>query len=144
MGAKMHKYMALLYIISLISCSNDIAWDFYDEGLTNMQIADQSYVEVGVNVESAPSNAVVDSAVIEVEIIHDDPFNLDIRLIHDDDTILVWDNNYPGGCQIYEPDLFYGKTANGYWALGICDSVNDGKEGVLKKFTLKIEFDHNF
>jgi subtilisin-like proprotein convertase family protein len=107
---------------------------------TDMTIFDLSCVEMRVGIVSAPSNAVVDSLRIELNITHEDYTNLDIKLIHDADSFLVWDNNYPGGVYEQSVDHFDGAPANGYWGIVICDSVPDGKEGRFKKLTLMINY----
>jgi subtilisin-like proprotein convertase family protein len=137
------NWLVTAYLVSTIflMCSDrSDDWDIYEEMNTDMVISDLSIAGIGANVVSAPGNAIVDSLRIELNITHEDYTNLDIKLIHDADSFLVWDNNYPGG--IYEQPVghFDGATANGYWGIAICDSVPDGKEGQLKKFTLTINY----
>jgi subtilisin-like proprotein convertase family protein len=115
-------------------------WDIYEEMDTNMAISDLSWTGLGVDIVAAPSNAVVDSLRIELNITHEDYTNLDIKLIHDADSFLLWDNNYPGGVYEQSVDHYDSATVNGYWGIVICDSVPDGKEGRFKKFTLMINY----
>ncbi len=142
-GAEMQKYLLLLcymIIIIIIGCStknND--WDFSEEMNTNMMINDLSIVELGITV-SESLGILVDSLIIEVNITHQDYSNLDIRLMHDTDTLLIWENNYPGGIQEYASDYFRGESVNGHWGLSVHDEVADGNEGWLKKFTLMIKY----
>lgn len=126
--------------IFLVCSDRSDDWDVYEEMNTDMIISDLSIIGIGADVASAPGNAVVDSLGIELNITHEDYANLDIKLIHDADSFLVWDNNYPGGVYEQSVDHFDGATANGYWGIAICDSVPDGKEGRLRKFTLMINY----
>jgi len=143
-GTEMQKYLLLLsymIIIIIIGCSTkDNDWDYYDEGLTEMQISDLSHIGVGHQLNSEPPEAIVDLVKMEISITHAEPSNLEIKLIYDYDTLLIWDNDYPGGIQELEPDYFVGKPANVYWGLSIYDEVEDGNEGWLKKFTLMIKY----
>ncbi len=139
----MKKWLLLIYwlfAVLFVECSKEsINWDFSEEMNTNMMINDLSIVELGITV-SESLGILVDSLIIEVNITHQDYSNLDIRLMHDTDTLLIWENNYPGGIQEHASDYFRGESVNGHWGLSVHDEVADGNEGWLKKFTLMIKY----
>lgn len=139
---KAERLVVTWVLVAIFLMCSDRAedWDIFEEMNTDMVISDHSSVGLGTDLVSAPSSAVVDSLRIELDITHEDYTNLGINLIHDTDTFLVWDNNYPGG--VYECAVVYfeGVTVNGYWGISVCDSVLDGKEGRLRKFTLMIKY----
>jgi subtilisin-like proprotein convertase family protein len=125
----------------LICCSRRIAgdWDVYEECNTNMQISDSAHVSIGVDLNYNPE-VFIDSMAIEVSLEHDKPSNLEIMLVHDVDTLLLWDNNYPGGTQVVGIDTLEGQPVSGNWMLCVFDDIVDGNEGWLKKFTLMIRY----
>ena len=129
----------IIFLIYACYCNNE-NWDYYDEGLCILEIGDLTLVVSGIFIESLPSEAIVDEIEIDVKIVHDEPSNLEISMIHDNDTTSVWENNFPGGTQRKSIESFVNTPANGYWALMIYDEVEDGKEGCLYKFSLKLNY----
>jgi len=88
-----------------------------------MLISDLSLIQVGCQITSEPPGVTVETVRIEVDIVHDAPSNLEIKLIPDNDTLFIWDNDYPGGIQELEPDYFVGRLVNGHWALSVYDEA---------------------
>jgi len=129
-------YMLLVALYS--GCGEN--WDFYGEDDLNYGINDLMGTTMGYRLELPINDATVDEAQVGMEIIHDMPSNLEIRMIHDNDTIILWENDYPGGEQIADLEAFINTPVNGTWDLSIFDGVADGNEGSLVKFSLGINY----
>ncbi len=135
----------LVFLITnlFLSCFSDREedfWDYKSEIGSGSPIRDLSGVSIGITVNSAGENAIVDSLKIRVNIEHEKPSNLIIKLYRNDDSIVAWGNNYLGGSQEYSTNYFNGKNANGNWGIMVYDSVADGNEGYLNGFTLMIKY----
>lgn len=133
-------FIQLIPLLMLICFCNNGDWDYYNEGLCTLEIGDLTLVVSGVVIDSLAPQAIVDEMEIDVKIIHDEPSNLNIRMIHDDDTISIWENDFPGGTQVKSVDSFINTPANGYWALMVYDEVEDGNEGCLYQFSLGFNY----
>jgi hypothetical protein len=134
--------VALMFVPFLLTCnSNRIPgdWDCYEEMNTDMAIGDDGGCGIGVGLSNGPPR-IIDSIAINVVLTHEKPSNMDIWVIHGADTLMLWDNDYPGGTQALSIDTLIGQKANVDWMFYFCDSVTDGNEGRLRQVTLMMRY----
>lgn len=134
--------VVLVFILITMDCNSHRIpgdWDCYEEMNTDMPIGDSTGCGIGVGLSNDP-DTLIDSIVINVVLTHDNPSDLDILLFHGTDTLLLWDNNYPGGTQTISVDTLIGQKANVDWMFSFFDEVVNGKEGKLKQVTLMIKY----
>lgn len=110
----------------------------YGENMTPVLISDFTWSYSQIIISGAPTGAEVDSVAIAVSITHSDPSDLDIWLESPDSTqLLIWDNNYPGGIEVFVTDFFAGKDVNGTWTLWVYDGYWGG-QGTLNSWAISI------
>jgi hypothetical protein len=99
----------------------------YGENLTSITIGANAYTYSAITISGAPSGAIVDSVSIIVSINHPSFDFLDIWLESpDDEQLLIWDSNYPGGTQSFTTDFFAGGEVNGVWQLVLYSQFTTG------------------
>lgn len=143
MNKRMIKWAYIFLLLLLLAdnqCFVENYWDYYYESLGHMEIGDLTRIESGIYIDSLPTTGTIYEVEISVDIIHTDPFNLDISMVYENDTVSVWKNNFPGGVQVQSIEAFNQSPANGYWSLIVYDEVEDSKEGCLNKFCLKFNY----
>jgi hypothetical protein len=134
--------VALMFVPFLLTCnSNRIPgdWDCYEEMNTDMAIGDNGGCGIGVDLSTRP-DTIIDSIAINVVLTHEKPSNMDIWLKYGPDSLLLWDNNYPGGTQSISVDTLIGQKANVMWMVYFYDQVPDGNEGRLRQVTLMMRY----
>lgn len=135
---------AWIFLLFIPSCSDESDnWDIFDEGLVTMEIVDLSPITIGYDLRDVPSNAIVDEVQIEIEIEHDMPSDLEITAIHEEDSVVLWNNDFPGGRQKVDIDQFIGVTAAGVWDFRIYDCVENGDEGNISRLSFGLNYSSN-
>lgn len=110
----------------------------HGENLTQYSIEVGQYTYSTIDISGAPSGATVDSVSITVNITHPVPSQLDISLVSPDNTtLLIWDNNYPGGTQSFETAYFAGEEVDGIWTLVVYGG-GVGTSGTLNAWEIEV------
>jgi len=91
-----------------------------------------------VDISGAPSQSIVDTVFVWVDITHSYPSDLIIQLRSPSNNVLVmWDRNYPGGFHGYETTYFSGETVNGTWTVEIYDAAS-ADEGYINECEVNV------
>ncbi len=114
----------------------------YVEGENNSSIPiyDLQWSSDPVNISGAPTQAVVDTVTIAVDITHSWPSDLIIELDSPSGkTLRIWEYDYPGGWAISSTTYFAGEQVNGTWTLRVYDD-SFGDEGTIDYFGIGINW----
>ena len=136
-----------MYMILVLACTSHDNWDFYEE-LPGSIIPDQGLIGFGYRILPEPADATVKRFRICINIAHDVPSSLKIIMVREyytlsdtlSDSLIIWDNDYPGNVQEVDLDHFTGVLVDADWDLTIHDKVVDGNVGELKNLALMIEY----
>ncbi|MGB3478375.1 MAG: hypothetical protein WBB67_04360 [bacterium] len=123
-------------------------WDYNEEIPTGFVVPDQGSIGFGTSINPDPPNANVARMRIFLDIIHDEPFTLDIMMVHHHypdtipppETLVIWDNDYPGDIQETDLEYFVGWLVEGRWGISIIDELEDSNSGLCNEFILMIEY----
>lgn len=126
----------------------DFRWDYNKEITAGFVVPDQGSIGVGTRINPEPSDARVARMRIFLDIIHDVPSSLDIAIVHDQfpdtmilpETLVIWDNDYPGDIQETDLEYFIGWPVEGNWGISIIDEVEDGNGALLSEFILMVRY----
>jgi len=140
--------LSILSIILVLTCTNHDNWDYNEEIATGFTIPDQGSLGIGTKINPDPQDAKIERLRIFVDIIHDDPSTLDVIMVHHHypdtipppETLVIWDNNYPGDIQETDLEYFVGWLVEGRWGIAIIDEVKDGNTALWNEFILMIEY----